>query len=157
MLGRIYKLVNASNSFIYIGSTERSLEERFEKHRINYLKWLSRKCLRRYCSSFEMFRFSNPRIELVEENIFTDVLDLHKREGYHQLSNVCVNINIAGGRTSGDILISSSDLYDCPCGVSIKNTYQVKYKHVKSSSHRTSLRELLLGLSSGLVLDLRYI
>ena len=65
--GRIYKIVSESTDKIYIGSTIRTVEERLELHEEQYETWFNTSFESGYCSSFEILKYGNYKIELLEE------------------------------------------------------------------------------------------
>ena len=131
----IYKITNSENDFVYVGKSESSLDIRLRRHELDYGGWLYRGCRKYYLSSFELFRFNDYKIELVET---VDEGDLSCREVYHINAIPCINIvhnhNV------------STPTFLCPCGETVPTT--IRWKHNKSSIHRKSLRELHLKSSS---------
>ena len=98
--GLIYKIIGGEE--IYIGSTTFTKEERFKHHIKDYKQWLNGKP--KYVSSFELFGkygIDNCKIEIIESYSCNSKKELRDREGYHQKSNICVNMIIAG-RTQKD-------------------------------------------------------
>jgi hypothetical protein len=96
--GNIYKIVSDSTDKIYIGSTVKSLEERLEEHENDYELWFNKEFKSGYISSFEILKYGDYKIILIEEYPCSSYKELLKREGYYQLSSysLCVNILIAG-------------------------------------------------------------
>jgi hypothetical protein len=148
--GKIYKITNEENDYVYIGSTILTLNQRLAEHIDGYNAWIKRNYRRRYVSSFEILRFKGYKIELIENFECTNnemtkneyIKELRKREGYYQLTNKCVNIIIANGRPADVIYIDNDEFYKCPCGRSIVNTYYHKIKHLKTALHRKKIKEL---------------
>jgi hypothetical protein len=128
--GKIYKITNSDNDFVYVGKTVDSLSNRLSKHERDYGGWLSRGCRKDYLSSFELFRFTNYKIELVET--VSDKSILYEREKYYINLIRCINIQHNNNL--------SSPSFVCPCGEVVDST--IRYKHNKSPRHRKSLREL---------------
>jgi len=126
----IYKITNSENSFVYVGKTVKSLQERLSGHELDYGGWLSRGCRRDYLSSFELFRFNNYKIELVEK--VDDESLLTEREKYHINHIQCVNLLHNRNLSSSTFL--------CPCGELVDA--RIRYKHNKSPPHRRAIREL---------------
>ena len=83
--GIVYKLYNEGG--VYYGSTITSLSQRLAQHK--YAK---------NCSSRILFdpKFSNPKIELIEEFYYDDIKQLRDREGYYIKNLECINKKIAG-------------------------------------------------------------
>ena len=126
----IYKITNSENEFVYIGKTVKSLQERLSEHELDYGGWLNRGCRRYYVSSFEVLKFDNYKIELVEK--VDDYSLLSEREKYHINDIQCVNL--LHNRNL------SSSTFVCTCGETVGSSD--RYKHTKSPSHRRALREI---------------
>ena len=119
MLGNIYFVKNRLNSLLYIGSTTRDTNERFNEHRRDTLTYPNYK-LYMAMKEFDINIFHILRIEHVEVN---SIQELRKREGsYMKFIKPNLNTNIAG-RTMNEYQI---DNYE-----SLKNyprTYYRKYR-----------------------------
>ena len=126
----IYKITNSENDFIYIGKTVKSLQSRLFEHELDYGGWLNRGCRRSYISSFELLRFRDYKIELLE-TVYDDSL-LNEREIHYINTIECVNI------TYNKNIINP--IFLCPCGETINST--LRRKHTKSPSHRKTIRDL---------------
>lgn len=62
---KIYKITSPETNKIYIGSTTKKyLSSRFHQHKHNYKKYLNN-CFT-FCSSYDILKFENPKIELIE-------------------------------------------------------------------------------------------
>lgn len=94
MKGYIYAIRSHQTEQIYIGSTEQILCKRMSDHRKDYKKWLNRKF--NYVTSFEIVKFPDAYIELIEEAEFESKQARWAREGHYQRNMECVNKNIAG-------------------------------------------------------------
>jgi hypothetical protein len=79
--GNIYKIVSDSTDKIYIGSTVKSLEERLEEHENDYELWFNKEFKSGYISSFEILKYEDAYIELLEEYPCENKQQLFKREG----------------------------------------------------------------------------
>ena len=87
--GIIYKIVNNENDKIYIGSTCRYIRKRLWDHRKKYNQWIKNKSP--YITSFEILKYENVDIVLLEKYPCKSKLELHTRERYHIENNNCVN------------------------------------------------------------------
>lgn len=94
MIGFIYIIRSHQTDDVYYGSTTQMLCKRMASHRGNYKLWLNGKygCN----SSFDILKYDDAYIELVEEIEFSNKQELIAREGHHIRENNCVNKNIAG-------------------------------------------------------------
>ena len=141
--GNIYKIVSDRTDKIYIGSTVKSLEERLQEHEYDYETWYYKNFRRGYVSSFEILKYGDYKIILVEEYPCSSYEELRKREGYYQICNffICVNTNIAGGRRDKISEINSDKLYTCYCAQDIQINLKTRYKHIKSQKHKKKIKE----------------
>lgn len=108
MKGLIYKIVSDSTDKVYIGSTTKTLQERLQGHKYDYkgyLKWNNE-----YISSYELVKYKNCKIELLEEMEFTDKRELHKLEGYY-ISNTQNVVNIV--KMTGEYKMKSKQRICC--------------------------------------------
>jgi hypothetical protein len=93
MKGYIYCLKSSQTELIYIGSTQ-EFNKRLSKHCSNYKRWQDEKY--HYVTSFEIVKYDDCYIELIEELEVEDEPALHKREGDYQRGMECVNKRIEG-------------------------------------------------------------
>jgi hypothetical protein len=95
--GKIYKLVSCVNeSLVYYGSTCQLLKNRLKGHVSRYK--MQKGGHKHSSTSFDLFELGEVKIHLVEDYPCNNKKELHKREGYYQKNNVCVN-KIKAGRT----------------------------------------------------------
>ena len=94
--GKIYTIRSLQCDKYYIGSTVQPLSKRLSKHKQNYNNWKKEKY--HYISSFEMLKYDDCYIELLEYYPCNNKTELNKYEGQKQreFKNECININIAG-------------------------------------------------------------
>ena len=149
--GKIYILISEQCCKFYIGSTTVSLEERLKRHIESYEEWLTSNFEKGYLSSFEILKYGDYRIELVEDCPQIIGWDLLKRERYHILLNYknLVNIIIPGkGATKLVKPSETKDVYTCTCGSNMTNRYKVRKIHSFSNQHRQKIREIHLRMIS---------
>ena len=92
--GKIYKLISIQTDLVYYGSTiENTLTNRLSGHRTSYKKWLNGKD--DYVTSFEIVKYDDCKIILVESYPCNTKYELTAREQYYIDKNVCVNKNKA--------------------------------------------------------------
>jgi hypothetical protein len=91
--GKIYKLVSFQTDKVYIGSTCEKLSARIAKHKAKYRSFLNgQKC---YITAFEIIKFDDVDIVLLEESPCVSKEQLHKRERHHiENTDNCVNKSI---------------------------------------------------------------
>ena len=140
--GQIYKICSDSTHLVYIGSTIKTLEERFKKHQSTYKRWLSGK-LSSYVSSIEIFKLDpEPKIEFLEKVTSDKIEDLRNRE-YEliYLTKNCVN-KITRITSKNPIYIPR---VRCDCGTIYIDTEELREKHLKSKNHskNIALKELI--------------
>ncbi len=94
--GKIYILKSDSTNCVYIGSTCSKLCVRMANHRYHNKLYLKKKIY--YMSSFDMMKYDDTYIELIEEYACNSREELHTREGeiMEQYPNRC-NRQMAGG------------------------------------------------------------
>ena len=94
-LGKIYVLRSHQTDKIYIGSTvQKLLSTRLGGHKRKYKQWVNGKCC--YITSFELLKYEDCYIELLQEYSCENKHQLHKKEGEYIRKMDCVNKNIAG-------------------------------------------------------------
>ena len=88
--GKIYKIISNQTNDVYYGSTiEPYLTNRLSAHRQKYQQWLNGKY--HYVSSFEIIKFEDAKIILIQNFPCKTKDDLCAREQYHIDNNNCVN------------------------------------------------------------------
>jgi len=92
--GKIYIIKSKNSDDVYIGSTKHSLEERYFEHMTHYHKHL--RTNKKYVSSFEVIKYGDTFIELLEEYPCNNRQELCRKEGEYQKNMECVNKKIAG-------------------------------------------------------------
>lgn len=97
--GKIYKIVSDQTDKIYIGSTTDSLSRRIAKHQCDYKKYLNGN--RHYISSFDILKYDDAKIYLIEDYPCERKEQLLRREGEYIKENKggCVNNKIPGRTT----------------------------------------------------------
>lgn len=153
MEGKIYIIKSKQSDKVYIGSTTQSLNVRLRCHKKDYKLYLEGK--RSFLTSFEIIKFEDCCIELLEEYPCENKNQLHKREGEFIKIYNCVNKRVAGRnqkerRTENCIEFKKKcqDYYlknkerisdknkssiKCECGGCY--TYQHKSRHFKTKKH----------------------
>jgi hypothetical protein len=76
---KIYKIVSDKTDKVYIGSSVKPLNQRFNAHTYEYRQWNDGK--HHYVTSFEILQYDDARIELIEEYECKTEEDLRIREG----------------------------------------------------------------------------
>jgi len=94
--GKIYMLTSEQTSDVYIGSTKETLEVRFTYHKKHYKGWLEEKPNYCYVTSFEICKYDDCKIQLIENYPCENRKELEKKEGEYQRMMDCVNKHIAG-------------------------------------------------------------
>jgi hypothetical protein len=146
--GKIYMLCSDLSDKIYIGSTTVSLEERLDRHVTSYDDWLTSNFKTAYLSSFEILKYGEYRMELLEDCPGIIGWDLLKREQYHLVVNYKHTVNIIiPGKDIKSYLSDTGDIYTCSCGSKILNDYKVRRNHSLSSVHRQLIREIHTSIS----------
>lgn len=94
--GQIYRLWSVHTDLFYIGSTCSPLSKRLHEHKKNYNQYLNQKY--HFTSSFELFKFGNVKIELIENCSCNSKAELERREGQliREYKDNIVNLRIPG-------------------------------------------------------------
>lgn len=95
--GKIYKIFSDECYEIYIGSTCRELNQRFNEHKYDYKQWTQGN--EKFIFSFPFFQICNDaKIELIEAYPCNSKEELHARERYwiEQNEGICINKHIPG-------------------------------------------------------------
>ena len=147
--GKIYVLRSHQTEDIYIGSTTTKLSKRFNYHKNDFKKWKNE--TQNYISSYELMKYDDVYIELLQGYSCENKMELRKREGEFIRSMKCVNKKIEG-RTDKEYRADNKEkiriqkkewfeanqdklnqIYDCECGG--KYTHSHKSRHLKSQKH----------------------
>lgn len=95
ILGKIYIIKSNQTDNIYIGSTTSSLSQRLSKHKSSYKRYIAGK--RGFVSSFDIIKFEDAIIELLEDFECQTKEQLTRREGeLIKENNICVNKRVEG-------------------------------------------------------------
>ncbi len=151
--GQIYTIRSYQTDMFYIGSTYCPLAKRIYKHRQNYKDW--KKGNHNFISSYDILKYDDHYIELLEEFPCENKKQLNKREGQHIRSNdKCVNKRVEG-RTHIEWLqdhkqdikeynkiyyASNNEDHECECGGHFRT--KNKPAHEKSLLHQNYLEKL---------------
>jgi len=92
--GYIYKICSHQTNDIYIGSTKQKLCARMSGHRQEYK--LNKNGSKHYYTSFEILKYDDAYIELIEIIKYDIKQELLKKEGEYIRNLECVNKQIAG-------------------------------------------------------------
>ena len=92
--GYIYSIRSYHTELIYIGSTFGTLRQRLYSHKYDFKRFNLQKY--HYVSSYEIVKYDDAFIELVEKYENVNKMELHRFEGQHIRQNKCVNKVIAG-------------------------------------------------------------
>lgn len=97
---KIYKITSQNTDDVYIGSTCRVLDDRFRNHKNDYSRWVkNNEC--KYLISYEILKYADAKITLIENYPCKSKIDLLLQEGKHQIdTNNCINKSIAGSYLS---------------------------------------------------------
>ncbi len=95
LTSRIYKIVSNQTDLIYVGSTTQTLSQRMASHRSNFKRWRNDNG-RNYTSSFEVMKFKDAKIILIERVECKDKEGLLKIERKYIESLNCCNKYIPG-------------------------------------------------------------
>jgi len=158
--GKIYKIYSSETDEIYIGSTTATLKERLERHYKNLKRYEKgdKKC---YTSSFDILKYGNVNIELIENFPCNSNKELRIREQYFIKNNNCVNINNAYRsenenkkkrsiynkthyeKNKEKIKNDMKKKYSCECGGKYTHTHKLRHMETKKHLHFVENGEIL--------------
>ena len=136
--GKIYAIRSYQTDKIYIGSTCDTLSRRLSGHRMQFKNFKNGKS--RFVTSFELLKYADYYIELLELYPCDSKIELHKREGELIRSNECVN-KVIPGRTKKEYYNNNKDKISkhkstkikCCCGSEITRRHLAR--HQKTEKH----------------------
>ena len=120
--GQIYAIRSYQTDMIYIGSTCTLLSKRFYEHKSNY------KLQRKYISSFEILKYDDAYIELLEDYPCKSKKELERREGQLIRENreLCVNVIVVGRTKKQYVEDNSATIKQKKKVYATKNTEKIK-------------------------------
>ena len=131
--GRIYKITSAQTDNIYIGSTTKTLKQRLSTHKCDYKRYLKNKT--HYKSGYDIVKFDDAIIELIEEKEFNDKYEMLLCENKHMKSNnKCVN------KINAVIPKEEKHGFKCPCGGSYNSEH--KQRHNRTQKHMNHMKTI---------------
>ena len=135
--GRIYKITSAQTDNIYIGSTTKSLERRLSNHKSDFKRYLNNKT--HYKSGYDIVKFDDAIIELIEEKEFETKDEMLFRERYFIEQNKCINSSKRPIITHDEGKRERENI-KCACGSSYKNGQQKR--HNRTHKHMNHMKTI---------------
>lgn len=91
--GKIYKITSNQTEKWYIGSSTQKLYDRIANHRANYKLWQNNPDKYDFVTSYDIIKYDDHKIELIEEYPCNTKQELRQRENYYLAlyKNICVN------------------------------------------------------------------
>lgn len=93
--GKIYAIRSHQTDKMYIGSTTNTLSRRLSYHKTHYKRWKNGERVS-YVSSYELMKYDDAYIEVIENYPCSSREELNKREGHYIREMDCVNMSVAG-------------------------------------------------------------
>lgn len=153
--GKIYAIRSYQTKNIYIGSTCQDLHKRLYDHKRQYKRYLYKQNVD-YYTSFEILKYPDVYIELIQEIPCINKMELCKYEGQYIRTMKCVNKHIPGrtleewNTDNGEYRKTyydnnrlkilkqkkeySKKKYKCACGSSCR--FSSKQTHFRTKNHR---------------------
>jgi len=94
MIGYVYKIISNETDKCYVGSTKNKLNDRFNSHKSDYKKYINGNP--KYNTSFQIIKYDDAMIVLIDEIEFEDKKELYQLEGKYIKELSCVNRCISG-------------------------------------------------------------
>ncbi len=135
--GRIYKITSAQTDNIYIGSTTKSLERRLSNHKSDFKRYLNNKT--HYKSGYDIVKFDDAIIEMIEEKEFETKDEMLFRERYFIEQNKCINSSKRPTITHDEGKRERENI-KCACGSSYKNGQQKR--HNRTQKHMNHMKTI---------------
>ena len=138
--GYVYAVRSYQTDDIYIGSTLGTLRQRLYKHK-NDLKQYN-KGKYNYVTSYEIVKYDDAFIEMVEKYDNVNRMELHKYEGETIRSTKCVNKRIAGQTIKEYQLINKDKIKEYQKEHYESNKEQITQRHKKyNETHKEHVRK----------------
>jgi hypothetical protein len=147
--GRIYKITSPQTDTVYIGSTTQTLQKRLSKHKSDYKQYQNGKV--NYISSYEILKYGDAKIELIDENKYETMTELqYKEREYIELHKNAVN------KQKPLLKENERDYYDiyrckCDCGGSYINKH--KAKHNRTKKHMNHERAININITFNMTIN----
>lgn len=142
-IGFVYKITSDNIDSVYIGSTTKPLNFRFNQHNSTLKHYLNKQ--KKYVSSIEVLIFGGCSIHLLEEYKYNNIIDLRKRER-HYIETIpnCINKQIPTLATKTKNYQRVKEMHIRPYKCDICNTtIQIteKSRHNKGIKHIANLNK----------------
>ena len=109
-MGYVYALRSYQTDDVYIGSTFGTLRHRLYYHKHDLKQHNGGKY--KYVSSYEIVKYEDAFIEMIEKYENVNKMELHRHEGVTiRNTENCVNKRIAGGKNKDEIKQRARELY----------------------------------------------
>ena len=133
---KIYKIQSSKTNMIYIGSTTQTLPQRLSKHVGNYKDYLRNE--KGYMTSFDILKFEDYYISLIEECNFNNRQQLFKYEGEIIRQNINIVVNkVINGRTKDEYKQDNKDI------IKQKKEINKEINKVKNKQYRQNNKQII--------------
>ena len=129
--GKVYTVISDVGGIQYVGSTTQKLKYRMTTHKSHYNLWKHGRF--GYMKSFEVLKYEDARIELLEEYPCESYQQLASREAHWIQLLECVNQNLPGSFERHNIK------HECSCGGTF--TFKHRNQHFRSLKHQAALAQ----------------
>ena len=126
--GYVYALRSYQTDDIYIGSTLGTLRQRLYKHKYDLKQFNNGKY--HYVTSYEIVKYDDAFIEMIEKYENVNKMELRKYEGHTIRNTKCVNKRIEGSRSKEEMKEYQKEYYEIN-NDKIKE-YQKEYREINN-------------------------
>jgi len=139
MKGYIYKIVSPYTKKVYIGSTNACcIQSRYNRHVQDYVAYLNERTTN-YLTSFEILKYPEHKVVLVEEMEVENAEELKRKEGIHQkYTSHVVNKRIECRTRKeyyADNILRITELksrpIECECGCTVRADHLARHRKTK--------------------------
>eukprot|EP00732_Lithocolla_globosa_P007216 Lithocolla_globosa_v1_NODE_8967_length_761_cov_131.483003.p1 type:complete len:157 gc:universal NODE_8967_length_761_cov_131.483003:664-194(-) len=148
--GKIFKIVSDEIDSVFIGSTCQPLYKVKSDHKCNYIKWLENGKQGRFSHSYDIIKYGDYDVILIEEYECDNRDQLLRRERFwmEELREKCINFKKSRRTEEEDEIkrrnpgfVFDNETVFCECGLTYKRKH--RGRHQRTKIHENNMNELL--------------